>query len=229
MEYSPETKGIDMRFMAGLAALLVAGTAQADISLVASQLTWDSPEVQAAIGPKDQYAADGKPGCFIDSETLTRLARERRAWDADTAEHERVRFFAAGILAGEVTIFSDSPLRTPVSFQALRGDCAKVPNKDAIARSHTYLIANLDRILRNAGARTPCGSDATAFADALFEQHDPQAPNAWMPLEVFIIALGSDWIQGNSLTEKGWPRPPLCYEDGENRSTPATPPPPSRG
>ncbi|MDO5614135.1 MAG: hypothetical protein Q4G14_12970 [Paracoccus sp. (in: a-proteobacteria)] len=218
-----------MRLTTYFIAALATRAAQADIPLIPSQLTWDSPEVQAAIGPVDQYAADGHPGCFINSEELTRLARARHGWDADTAERERIRFLAAGILAGEVVFFNESPLHTPVNFQVFRGDCAEVPNKNAIARSHDYLVANLDRILRNAGAETPCGSDASPFSDALYAQHDPQAPNPWIPLEVLIIALGSDWFQGNSSTQKGWPRPPLCYEDGENRNTPATPPPPSRG
>jgi hypothetical protein len=187
---------------------------------IQSAYTVASPEILAITSAIDAYASDGQPGCFaLDAASAFDALRggERGAGFFDF-----IHFVGAGLILGDLRFYAPTPLATPVSFQVLTSDCAKVPNIEAIRRSHAFIASGFGDYIRALGAEMPCnaagfGANASAFAariqgaDPDLASEDQSEINAWLFFEYEIIAMAAGWHQGLTGTEKGEPRPPLCH------------------
>jgi len=174
-------------------------------------------EVLESVSAIDAYASGGDPGCFLDSEKLQNLVQKTRNWDEDTAFLEYLKFLSSSIISGDLSFYSDSPLRTPVGFILTSGKCAEIPLMPEIMRNHTLLVKHFDEYIRastNAGD-VICGPGESMMS---MEWHDianditnGKNTNAWWWFEFQIIAMGAGWYEGISPTNKGSPRPPICH------------------
>ncbi|WP_407352504.1 hypothetical protein [Luteimonas sp. R10] len=185
------------------------------IPAVANELKLTDPEVRKSISAPDTYAADGDPGCFLDRERLFQELRRTRSWDDDKFNLEYIRLIGGSIASGDMTFYTDNPLRTPVGFQLITGECADVPKISEINRSHAFLIELFDPLVRANAAHIVCESGASLitpeFPGIAQTLSGIEVPNAWLAMEIQMIAMGAGWYEGMSMTNKGTPRPPLCH------------------
>ncbi len=184
-------------------------------SQITPALRLDDPDVRRHFSARDAHAADDAPGCFLDSANLMRETRITRGWSADIANAEYMRLVGAGLISGEMTFYSDTPLATPVGFALLTGDCADIPDIGAIRQDHALLIDRFDPLVRAMGRETVCEKGGTPdifeVEKALAAMPGDKTSNAWQWLEILMIAMASDWYEGGSATEKGTPHPPFCH------------------
>lgn len=180
---------------------------------VRSEIRLSDPEVKALTSRIDAYAESGDRGCFIDGLTIMERVQETRGWDADKANQEYLRFLAENLRSGDLAFYKNDPLSTPVGFQVLTGDCADVPEIDAIQHSQVLRDREFDNLIRADAANVVCGQDDAPsynFMNLAQERTGGENTNAWMFFEVRTMAMGGGWYFGNSATQKGAPRPPLC-------------------
>lgn len=180
---------------------------------VRSEIGLGDPELKALTSRIDAYAESGERGCFIDGPALMERVQETRGWDADKANQEYLRFLAENLRSGDLAFYKNDPLSTPVGFQVLTGDCADVPEIDAIQRSQALRDREFDDLIRADAANVVCGQDEAPsyhFMNLVQERTGSENTNAWMHFEVRMMAMGGGWYVGNSATQKGTPRPPLC-------------------
>ena len=193
---------------------------------IASAFSVATPEIAASFPyTRSVYEFDGDvevdEGCFATNlrEVLDSLA----GGDADAGYDAYIRFAGAGMIAGDLRFFSDSPLSTPVGVQRVSGGCARAPGVAEMARSYAILLEDFGTYVRRLGEGTSCGEDGSAWISpqiiaaelqgvdvAAPEQVDPEV-NAWLWFEWDIIAMAAGWHAGQSATERGTPRPPLCH------------------
>ncbi|PID36205.1 MAG: hypothetical protein CR993_05900 [Rhodobacterales bacterium] len=209
----------------GVFVVLDAEVCQIRLPKIDSPWSVSDPEIVAVTTPIDHFAEEfGEYGCF-----LTALGEEFESWHRagrpDTDFRDYIRFLASGILSGEIRFFGPEPFFTPVGFQVMAGECARVPNAAEIARSHTFLTdANFDEYIRAVGAGTSCDARMidpnaamiTARQQGAADGSEPaQEINAWQWFEMDFIAMAAGWRVGMTWREKGQLRPPLChYEAG---------------
>ncbi|MEZ5797455.1 MAG: hypothetical protein R3D63_08345 [Paracoccaceae bacterium] len=200
--------------------LLDAATCTIRLPDIASPYTVNSPEIRAITSAIDAFAAEGEPGCFLQDATQ---AFDRMKGGARGAGFDSyMAFLGAGLVAGDLAFYKPSPLQTPVSLQVISGDCAQVPNIEAIRRSHAFIAQGFGDYIRLKGAETLCGEEdwsqgAMDFAVTV-QGADPAADpatqpeiNAWLWFEYDLIAMAAGWRLGMTGTEKGIARPPLCH------------------
>ncbi|KAA3511418.1 hypothetical protein RMS29_020465 [Agrobacterium rosae] len=185
---------------------------------VKSAIAVDDPEVSQNTSAVDAYIKDGSPGCYLDGPSLFEAVEISRGWAPDKANQEYLRFLSAGLTSGDLSFFSSDPLRTPPGIMITRGDCANIPQIHDIRRSHELLVKHFDALIRSdAAGEATCDSlgfpswNFTKVSEGILGE---KAPNAWMGFEISFIAMGAGWFEGQSATEKGRPRPPLCHYDG---------------
>ena len=182
---------------------------------IASALRLDDPDVRKHFMARDAMAADGYLGCFFDTEAMRSEVKARRGWDDDTTTNEYIRLVGASLISGEMTFYSDTPLATPVGFALLTGDCAELPDIQAIRQDHAVLIEQFDPLVRVLGQATICedgGMPAVFEAEAaLAAIPGDKSKNAWQWFEVVLIAMGAGWYEGMGATDIGTPRPPFCH------------------
>lgn len=180
----------------------------------ARKLSLTDPEVQKAFSARDAQAAEGYPGCFLNVDTLFDELRKTRLWDNDTIFLEYIRLLGASLVSGEVAFYSNSPLSTPVGFQLLTGDCADVPEIERIRQNHRLLVTHFDPIIRANAAYVRCDRGESTLTmelpDVVRKVAGQESPNAWIGMEIQIIAMSAGWYKGMSYTNKGTPRPPVC-------------------
>ncbi|MBK4216447.1 hypothetical protein JJJ17_10965 [Paracoccus caeni] len=185
------------------------------VPVIDHALNLDDPDVALTFSDIDAHAADGDPGCFLDSDALRRGLRLSRGWDNDRATIEYIRLVGASLASGDMAFYGDSPLRTPVGFSLLRGDCAQIPQIKEIRNSHRVLIENFDHIIRENAKLLNCTEDAPPnsmkFDDIIAKLDGRPNTNAWLWMEGMMIVLAAGWYEGMTGTEKGIPRPPLCH------------------
>ncbi|MEO3999486.1 hypothetical protein [Mesorhizobium sp. CAU 1732] len=183
---------------------------------VKSELRLDDPEIKSRISAIDLHADEGEPGCFLNADTLYEELMVTRGWLPDKALREHLRLLSENLVTGELAFYTDDSLSTPVGFQLTSGECADVPNMAEIRRSHQVLIENFDRLIRADMENAVCETDGSPSWQALQlfpELTGGESSNAWMAMEMRFILMGSGWIEGITMTNKGMPRPPLCtYE-----------------
>lgn len=181
---------------------------------VASRVRMDDPEVKSVTSGIDEFAEYGDYGCFLAGEGLARRLEMTRGWEADTANREYLRFLAENLGNGNLAFYKDTPLSTPAGIQVLTGDCADVPNIDAIRASQALRDRFFDRLIRQDAAQVACETEdfpSLEFADRVARETKGKNTNAWLFAELRFISMGAGWYEGLSATEKGRPRPPLCH------------------
>lgn len=175
-----------------------------------------SPVVQRGIGAIDAHAEYDVYGCFISGEDMQRELMSQENLTADAAVVAYIGVLADGVRSGQVSFFSDDPLRTPIGFQVLTGVCADVPDIAEIRRSQVLMLEHFDTLVRDNATRVACDAEGntisvtTDVAQTLAEVTDGEAVNAWVMMDMLMLALGAGWVEGTSATERGTPRPPLC-------------------
>jgi len=180
---------------------------------VHSKIQITDPEVAALTSDIDGYAKLGDRGCFLDGPGLMERVQVTRGWDRNRANLEYMRFLAENLRTGDLAFYTNDPLSTPPGFQILRGDCADVPEIDAIRQSQALRDREFDALIREDAANVICGRDDSPsyrFMDLVMRRTRGENTNAWMVFEVKIMTIGGGWYVGNSATQKGTPRPPLC-------------------
>lgn len=180
-----------------------------------NELKLTDPEVRKSISARDAYLADDEPGCFFDHQRLFEELRKTRSWDDDKIDLEYIRLIGSSITSGDIRFYTDDPLRTPVGFQLMTGECADVPHISEIRRSHAALTALFDPLIRANAANVACENGASLvtpeFPDIAQALWGSEVPNAWLAFEIQMIAMGAGWYEGISMSDKGTPRPPLCH------------------
>ncbi len=184
------------------------------------QTEWrlDAPEIQAITTTVDDEPEF--PGCFL--EDVTGFFERQYPDDPARAYDEWVRFIAAHIISGDVRFFGDSPLVTPATWQVVTGACANVPQIDAIRATHRYISDDaFAQVIATLQANDACFQERSdSLRDAVLALQGIDLAtgsatgdgpvNAWLDTEYLIIFLAADWFIGDSLTERGMTRPPLC-------------------
>lgn len=184
---------------------------------VTSQIKMDDPEVVQSLSAIDAYAEYGDIGCYLDGLSLFEAVQSTRGWDADKANLEYMRFLAQSIIAGELSMYSANPVRTPPGFILTSGKCAETPQMPEIKRSHDLLMKHFDALIRaDAAGEAICkreGAPSLKFAQVAEKIIGEEPSNAFFFMDVSVIAWGAGWFEGMSSSSKGTPRPPLCrYE-----------------
>ena len=181
------------------------------------------PDIETALKATDEDVAPffsafdkypDSPGCFLDAEALQRILKVTRGWTEERAYMEYIRSVAAGIFSGELRFYKDTPLATPVGFQLTTGTCGDVPSAKELRESHADMIESFDPFIRSNAPYIPCEYgkqfDNVGWAERYADLGQGAILNAWHSFEITFALMGSDWIEGVSLTEKGTPRPPVC-------------------
>ncbi len=204
----------------GAYVVLNAETCTIRLPGIASAYTVQSPEIRAVTSAIDAYAADGSPGCFVGDAYQVFDTLKGSGRGAGFAEY--IAFVGQGLISGDLRFYGPSPLATPVTFQNVTGDCAQVPDIDAIRRSHAFIASGFGDYVRLRGAEAVCGVDdwspmASQYATIVQGANPAADPasqpriNAWLFFEYDMIAMAAGWHEGMTGTEKGEPRPPLCH------------------
>ncbi len=182
---------------------------------VASAINLSDPEVRSAVSSPTVPTAEGDVGCFLDPSRLFQALRRTRFWNEERIYQEYLRMLSASIVSGELTFYSNDPLRTPPSFQLTTGECANVPHMADMQRSHENLITLFDPLIRANAAHVECARHASLLTYELHEiartLSKGALTNAWAGMELKLIAMGAGWYQGISAKNPGTPRPPLCH------------------
>lgn len=110
-----------------------------------AELTLEDPDVQKAISEVDEHVADGYPGCFLHWDRLDAV-KNARGWDDEKLAQEYTRLVASGLIAQEMSFYSDNQLSTPLSYFVTTGACADIAVMPAIRESQAFLITNFDPI-----------------------------------------------------------------------------------
>ena len=184
---------------------------------ITSAYTVTSPEIRAMTSEPGEM---GEPGCFLRDPPTDFDALKGSIPGAGFADY--ITFVGAGLISGDLRFYSPSSLMVPPGFQVLTGDCADVPNIDAIRRSHAFLASGFGDYIRALGAEMPCNAAGfgtlTSDFTARMQGADPAKPledqleiNAWLFFEYEMIAMAAGWHEGMTGTEKGDPRPPICH------------------
>ncbi|MBK1622066.1 hypothetical protein [Afifella marina] len=177
---------------------------------VRSEIRLDDPEVVALTTAIDAYADLGDRGCFIDGPAIMERVQATRGWDADKAMIEYVRFIAENLRSGDLAFYQASPFHTPPGFQILTGDCADVPEIEAIRQSQAARDREFDALIREDAPKVDCTNDTSPSYEFMASTHERKIPNAWTFFEVKVMTIGAGWYEGTNATQMGSPRPPLC-------------------
>ena len=177
----------------------------------------DDPRIKAIISDIDAYPDD--PGCYLSD--LPRVFMDAYPGNSARANDEFIAFLAKHIATGKVRFYSPDPLRTPVSWQVVRGACTEVPNIDNLIATHAYVTdANFDKYVRASGTDVPCseGQSFTASQAALEMQGvdlttgegPDHAINAFLSMEFMILAWAAGFRVDMTMQDRGRLRPPMC-------------------
>lgn len=182
--------------------------------LITSEIRMDDPEVFESLSAIDAYAEHGDIGCFLDGSKLFETVQTTRGWNADKANLEYLRFLGRSVISGELSIYSADPVRTPPGLIATGGKCSDAPKMPDVRRSHDLLMKHFDALIRaDAAIEELCSSrsgPSWKFAEVAEQVFGEKPTNAFLFMDVSLIALGAGWYEGTSATRKGTPRPPLC-------------------
>ena len=181
---------------------------------IRSEIRIDDPEVKTLTSAIDEYAEFGDRGCFLDGTELMERLQRTRGWDVERAYLEYIRFLAENLRTGDLAFYESDPISTPPGFQILTGSCADVPEIDAIRHSQALRNREFDTLVREDAPNVVCGKDSSPshlFRQIVQERIGGANKNAWLSAEVTFIAIGAGWYFGSGATQKGTPRPPLCY------------------
>lgn len=183
--------------------------------VVASAIKLSDPEVRSAVSSPTVPTAEGEVGCFLDPSRLFQELRRTRFWNEERIYQEYLRMLGASIVSGELTFYSSDPLRTPPSFQLTTGECGNVPHMAQIQRSHENLITLFDPLIRANAENVECIRHASLLTYQLHEiartLSKGAITNAWVGMELKLIAMGAGWYEGTDAKQPGTPRPPLCH------------------
>ncbi|WP_306110815.1 MULTISPECIES: hypothetical protein [Roseovarius] len=176
-----------------------------------------APVVARSISAVDAYAEFEEYGCFVASEEMQQDLMEQDGLTRDAAAVVYLEVLAEGVRSGQVSFFSDDPLRTPMGFQVLTGECADVPRIDDIRRSQALMLEHFDTLVRDNASRVTCEANGAPITvevgQTLTDLTNGEAVNAWTMMDMLMLAIGAGWVEGISATERGTPRPPICSYD----------------
>ena len=178
--------------------------------VVRSEIRLNDPEVVALTTAIDAYADLGDHGCFLDGDAIRERVQATRGWDADKATIAYLRFIAENLRSGDLAFYRTSPLQTPPGFQILTGDCADVPEIEAIRQSQALRDRAFDALIREDAPKVDCTKDRGPSYEFMASTHERKIPNAWAFFEVQMMTIGAGWYEGTNATQMGSPRPPLC-------------------
>lgn len=205
---------------------VVFGSDVCTINIPAIESRWsvsDPDILSMAPFVREEYEFSGEvivdEGCFFE-DPLNAFAL-LNGGDLDAGFQDYVSLLSIGIITGDLRLYSPSPLRTPVSFQLLTGDCANVANYDDIIRSQSTISDGFDEWVRASDEYNVCAVDSFTWPpglDARLQGYNPEVEfedqpsvNAFMGPEWMIITLAAGWHEGASGTQRGQPRPPMCH------------------
>ncbi|MBW3243349.1 hypothetical protein KUV57_11805 [Epibacterium sp. DP7N7-1] len=177
----------------------------------------DDPRIEAIISDVDAYPGD--PGCYLMDPSS--VFRDVYPDNSARANDEFIAFLAKHIVTGEIRFYSPDPLRTPVSYQVVRGTCAEVPNINDLIATQAYVTdANFDRYVRASGTDVTCseGQSTAAWQTALEMQGvdlttsegPDHAVNAFLSMELMILAWAAGFRVDMTMQDRGRLRPPMC-------------------
>jgi hypothetical protein len=178
---------------------------------ITSAFALDHHLVQFAVGEKVSNPEWEEFGCFFG---LDDFLKRTPPFARDAATRAYYALIGKGVLEGTVAFYSDDVLRTPIGFQLLTGDCADVPQIDAIRRNHALFIEHFDALVRANAALLRCEAGSSPASPEIVQTlaglTEGASDNAWMFVEMMLVALGAGWVEGAGHKTKGVPRPPIC-------------------
>jgi hypothetical protein len=181
---------------------------------ILSKIKSTDPEVIQNISEIDTEAGNGQKRCWLDGQELVAAVQRSRGWDREKAMTEYIRFLGAGVVSGDFSFFSPSPLSTPPGFIATFGFCADRPDVLKMKESHAVLIQHFGAAVRaDATGKAACEAGEAPsheMAGIIEKLIGREPPNAWLFMEIKFISMGAGWWEGMSHREKGRPTPPLC-------------------
>jgi hypothetical protein len=182
--------------------------------MILSEIKIDDPEVTQNLSVVEPDTINREKRCWLDGQELMRAVQVSRKWDQDKAMKQYLRFLGAGLVAGDLSFYSPDPLSTPPGFISTVGACADRSQVAEIRQSHALLIQYFGDIIRAdaAGEATCEPNNAPSYKIVeVIQKVIGRAPlNAWMFFEIKLIAMGADWYDGVTYSNKGRPVPPMC-------------------
>ena len=221
--------GAEARALADVALADGTGQQQGDwVVLGADICTIRVPDIHSDIGIDDPAVVasvsamaaptnfpDEPRGCYLSTNDLGMNLSLTRGWPVQKAYDAAVRFMAAQIVAGEMVFYSDDVLRTPMGFQSLHGECARVTAVDAMRQINAMMLEHFCAVVRVQGQAITCGEgyfpDFMALQGQMVELTGRSDMNAWTGMEMMFLALGAGWVDGAGPKSRGVQRPPLCH------------------
>lgn len=181
---------------------------------VRSEIRFDDPDVKVITSRTDTYDEAGLHGCFLFGPTIMDVVRKTRGWDKARAYLEWVRFAADNLRTGKLAFYGTDPAKPPPGFLVLTGDCANIPEIEAIRRSQAIRDREFDFFVRANAADVICGQGRSISprADEIIQSRaDGENTNRWMAIE--IAALGTAVAQASAAhaSKDGMHRPPFCH------------------
>lgn len=183
---------------------------------VTSRVRITDPELTPRFRDEQDESAEGGPACYLPYGTdIYQNLRRSRGWDADTANAEYLGVITNGFITKQLANYGEDRLATPYSYYDMSGECAEGAMAQDIRDSQDFLITNFDPLVRAIFEESFCEEGH------VWLERDPNtiagiAPgtrtkNAWISLEINVMAMAAGWYEGMNATEKGQPRPPICH------------------
>lgn len=206
------------------------------LPIVKNTASLGDPDIAATISAPDHYVGETRKmneefgenesgeGCYLMDTSAVFDKRAGGVRGAGTVDY--IRFLGAHAIAGDLRFYSPNPLKTPISFRVMRGDCAKTQGAEEILANHAYFEKGFGEYVRTLHRTSTCGGGFSTKAmravvemqGGSFDSNEtPETPiNALLFFEFDMIARAAGWYEGMSGTSKGTPRPPLCtYSSGD--------------
>lgn len=181
---------------------------------VRSEIHIDDPDVKVITSRMDTYAKDGLRGCFLFGPTIMDVVQKTRGWDKAKAYFEWILFAAENLRAGKLAFYGTDPAKPPPGFLVLTGDCANIPEIDAIRRSQTLRDREFDFFIRANASDVICGQGRSSSPRAIEIIHarvGDENTNRWMAIEIAALGTVFGQLMNTGDPNEGMLNPPFCH------------------
>jgi len=181
---------------------------------VRSEIQFDDPDVKVITSRMDTYAKDGFRGCFLFGPTIMDVVQKTRGWDKAKAYFEWVRFAAENLRAGKLAFYGTDPAKPPPGFLVLTGDCANIPDINAIRRSQAIRDREFDFFIRANASDVICGQGKTISpraSEIIQMRAGDENTNRWLAIEIAALGAAVGQISNAVALKDGMLHPPFCH------------------
>lgn len=181
---------------------------------VRSEIHFDDPDLKVITSRMDTYAKDGLRGCFLFGPTIMDVVQKTRGWNKAKAYLEWSRFAAENLRAGKLAFYGTDPAKPPPAFLVLTGDCANIPQIDAIRRSQAIRDREFDFFIRANASDVICGQDRSVSPranDIIQMRAGDENTNRWMAIEIAALGTAVGQFSNAGASKDGKLQPPFCH------------------